>query len=86
MDPIVLVIIIVIAMPLAVVGALAISARLRGPMTRPESHRRVGSLVTEVIPETNPDEDDDREPGPQFAIDSEPPEPDPELRGPQAGL
>ena len=59
MDPFVLVIIIVIATPLAVLGALAISARLRGPAYHPESRRHVSSLVTEAIPEEDPDEDDD---------------------------
>jgi hypothetical protein len=79
-DPIVLVIIVVIAMPLAVVGALAISARLRGPAYRPESRRRVESLVTDVIPEEHPAEDETPHEGPEFTIDSAPPKPDPGRR------
>ena len=81
MDPIVLVIIIAVGMPIAVVAALAISARLRGPAARPESHRRVESLVTDVIPEETPDEDELPDEGPAYSIDSPPPEPDPGLRG-----
>ena len=80
MDPIVLVIIIAVGMPLAVVGGLAYSARLRGPAARKESRRRVGSLVTEVVPEEHPDEADSDDDGPTFSIDSPPPEPDPGLR------
>jgi hypothetical protein len=70
-DPIVLVIIIVVVTPVAVVVALVKSARLRGPLDRPESRQPVGALVTEAIPEERPGEDD---------------EPDPEVRAPQAGL
>jgi hypothetical protein len=70
-DPIALVIIVVVVTPVAVLLALAKSARLRGPLERPESRKPVGTLVTEAIPEEQPGEDD---------------EPDPELRGPQAGL
>jgi hypothetical protein len=66
-------------MPLAVVGALAYSARLRGPTPRKESRQRVGSLVTDAVPEENPDEADGDD-GPSFSIDSPPPEPDPGLR------
>jgi hypothetical protein len=58
MDPLVLVIVIVIGMPLAVAWALAASARLRGPMHRPESRRRVRSLVTEAVPDEPPAEDE----------------------------
>jgi hypothetical protein len=80
-DPIVLVIIIAVGMPLGVVIALAKTAQLRGPAApRPESRKRVGSLVTEAIPEEHPEEDEDPDAGPEFSIDSEPPEPDPELR------
>jgi hypothetical protein len=80
-DPIVLVIILAVGMPLAVVAALAISARLRGPAPRPESRRRVDSLVTEAVPEEHADEGDTEDAGPTFSIDSPPPEPDPGLRG-----
>jgi hypothetical protein len=80
MDPIVLIIVIAIGTPLAVIWALAKSAQLRGPAPRPESRRRVGSLVTQAIPEEHPDETDDEESGPEFSIDSPPPEPDPDLR------
>ena len=80
-DPIVLVIVLAVGMPLAVIAALAVSARLRGPAPRPESRRRVESLVTEAVPEQRPDEDDLADEGPSFGIDSPPPEPDPELRG-----
>lgn len=79
-DPIVLVIIIAVGMPLAVVFALAYSARLRGPASRRESRRRVDSLVTEAIPRHRADEPEGDDPGPQFSIDSPPPEPDPGLR------
>ena len=61
MDPIVLVIVLAVGMPLAVIAALAISARLRGPAPRPESRRRVDTLVTDVIPDQRPDEDDLRD-------------------------
>lgn len=79
-DPIIFAVILVVAMPLAVFGALAISARLRGPMSRPESHKRVESLVTEVIPEEHPHDEEADDPGPSYSIDSAPPEPDPGLR------
>jgi hypothetical protein len=80
-DPIVLVIILAVGMPIAVVAALAVSARLRGPAPRAESHRRVDSLVTDAIPEERADEDDLEDAGPTYSIDSPPPEPDPGLRG-----
>jgi hypothetical protein len=79
-DPIVLVIVIAVGMPVAVVAALAISARLRGPAPRPESRRRVDSLVTDVIPEERPDDSEVDDEGPAFSIDSPPPEPDPGLQ------
>ena len=81
MDPIVLVIVVAVGMPLAVIAALAVSARLRGPAPRPESRRRVESLVTEAVPEERRDEDDLADESPSFRIDSPPPEPDPGLRG-----
>ena len=80
MDPIVLVIVLVIVMPLAAVWALARSAQLRGPAPRRESKRPVGSLVTEAIPEEHPDDEADADDGPDFQIDSPPPEADPGLR------
>jgi hypothetical protein len=80
-DPIVLVIVLVVVVPVAVVGGLAWSARLRGPATRPESRRRVDSLVTDVIPEQHPDDSKVDDEGPAYSIDSPPPEPDPGLRG-----
>ena len=79
-DPVVLVIILAVGMPVAVVGGLAYSARLRGPAPRTESKRRVGSLVTEAVPEARADEADDRDDGPTYSIDSPPPDPDPGLR------
>jgi hypothetical protein len=79
-DPFVLVIIIVILTPLAILGALALSARLRGPAYRAESKRPVESLVTHAIPEEHPDEDKADDDAPEFKIDSEAPEPDPGLR------
>ncbi|MEA2494367.1 MAG: hypothetical protein QOJ29_2278 [Thermoleophilaceae bacterium] len=80
-DPIVLVIIIAVGMPLGVVFALAKTAQLRGPAAPGrESRKRVESLVTEAIPEEHPEDDEDPDAGPEFRIDSEPPEPDPELR------
>jgi hypothetical protein len=78
-DPIVIVIVIAVGMPLAVIWALARSSRLRGPSLRRESRRPVGALVTDAVPEEHRDPDDDREPGPTFSIDSEAPEPDPSL-------
>ena len=80
MDPIVLVIVLAVGMPLAVVGGLAYSARLRGPTPGKESRRRVGSLVTEAVPDKDPDDDDAGDDGPTFSIDSPPPDPDPGLR------
>lgn len=82
MDPIVIAIIIAVGMPLAVLLALAASARLRGPAYRKESRRRVDSLVTEVVPDERRDEDEVGYDEPQFRIDSPPPEPDPGLRRP----
>jgi hypothetical protein len=79
-DPIVLVIIIAVGMPVAVVGGLALSARLRGPATHRESRRRVDSLVTNAIPEEHPHDSELEDEGPEFSIDSPPPEPDPGLR------
>jgi hypothetical protein len=79
-DPIVLVIVLAVGMPLAVVFALAYSARLRGPAVRRETRRRVGSLVTEAIPEQHHDEAEVDEEGPDHSIDSPPPEPDAGLR------
>ncbi len=78
-DPIVLVIALVILMPLATLWALARSSKLRGPVARPEPRGKVGTLVTDVIPEEHPEPDDDTEPGPDFRIDSEPTEPDADL-------
>ncbi|HEX4718121.1 MAG TPA: hypothetical protein VH300_06295 [Thermoleophilaceae bacterium] len=80
MDPIVLVIVIVVGIPLAVIWALAKSAQLRGPAARREPRRPVGSLVTEAIPEEHPYENEPEESGPYYRIDSPPPEPDPVLR------
>jgi hypothetical protein len=79
-DPIVLVIILAVGFPLGVVLALAYAARLRGPAPRKESRQRVGSLVTDVIPDERLDEDEPGDDGPTFSIDSPPPEPDPGLR------
>ena len=80
MDPIVIVIIIAVGMPLGVVLALAYAARLRGPATPKESRQRVGSLVTDAIPEERADDAEVGDEGPDFSIDSPPPEPDPGLR------
>ena len=63
MDPVVIVIVVVVGMPVAVVWALARASRLRGPIYRPESRRPVESLVTEAIPEEHPDPDDDEDTG-----------------------
>ena len=84
MDPIVLVIVLAIVVPLATLWALAKSAQLRGPAPRRESRRRVDSLVTEAIPEEHPEEEAREDGGPDFQIDSAPPEPDPALRPDQA--
>ena len=80
MDPTVLIIVLVIVVPLGTIWALAKSAQLRGPAPRRESHRRVDSLVTEAIPEEHVEEEVTDDDGPDFQIDSEPPEPDPALR------
>ena len=80
MDPIVLVVILVVGFPVGVVLALAYAARLRGPAPRKESRARVGSLVTDVVPEEHPEEADRNDGGAAFSIDSPPPDPDPELR------
>jgi hypothetical protein len=55
-DPLVLVAIIAVGVPLGIVLALAYAARLRGPTMARESRRPVGSLVTEAVPEEHPDE------------------------------
>jgi hypothetical protein len=57
-DPIVLVIVLAVGMPVAVVLALAKAAQLRGPAPRRESRRAVDSLVTEAVPEEQPDDAD----------------------------
>ena len=80
-DPYVLVAIIVIVMPLLVLGGMALSARWRGPVYRSESRRPVESLVTDVIPDDRPEDEDVTDEGPQYSIDSPPPDPDPGLRG-----
>jgi len=85
-DPTILVIIIVIGMPLGVLAGLAYAAKLRGPPARPESRRPVGTLVTDAIPEEHPEDEEGADQGPEFSIDSEPPDPDAGLRGPQSGL
>ena len=54
-----IVIVLVVLMPLAAVWALARSARLRGPAVHRESRREVGPLVTEAIPEEQPEDDED---------------------------
>ncbi|HEX4732934.1 MAG TPA: hypothetical protein VH247_00860 [Thermoleophilaceae bacterium] len=80
MDPIVLVIILAVGVPVLVVGGLAWSARLRGPVTHRESRRRVDSLITEAVPEEHPDDSAVDDEGPAYSIDSPPTEPDPGLR------
>jgi hypothetical protein len=79
-DPTLIVVIVVVVVPVLVVGALAYSARLRGPDTPAESHRRVGALVTEAVPEEHRDDAEVDDEGPAYSIDSPPPEPDPGLR------
>jgi hypothetical protein len=79
-DPIVLVLILAVGMPVAVVLALAKSAQLRGPAPRKESRQRVDSLVTEAIPEEHRDDAGVEYEGPDFSIDSPPPESDAGLR------
>jgi hypothetical protein len=75
MDPIVLVIIVAIGTPVGVIWALSKSAALRGPLPRPESRRPVEALVTDVIPEEHPDDDQVDDDAPDFRIDSAPPDP-----------
>ena len=61
MDPIVIALILIVVMPVAVVWALSASARLRGPLSRPESRRPVQTLVTEAVPEEHPEDEDELE-------------------------
>jgi hypothetical protein len=58
-DPTLLIIAIAVVTPVAIIWALAKSARLRGPATRHESKRPVGSLVTDVVPEDDPGDEND---------------------------
>lgn len=58
MDPWIIVGFAVLVVPVAVIWALAKSAALRGPEPRPGGGRPVESLVTEVIPDDHPEEDD----------------------------
>ena len=54
------------------------SARLRGPIQRPESKKPVEALVTDVIPEEHPEEDEETTDGERLAYEPEsepPPEP-----------
>jgi hypothetical protein len=74
-DPIVIVLLIVVVTPIAVIWALAKSAQLRGPLPRAEGRKPVQALVTDVIPEERPDEDEAQDDGPDFRIDSMPPDP-----------
>jgi hypothetical protein len=61
-DPVVLVIVVAVGMPVAVIWALSRSASLRGPAPRhPESRKPVDALVTDVIPEQVPEDDEDDE-------------------------
>jgi hypothetical protein len=62
-DPIVLVIVLAVGMPLAVIWGLSKSASLRGPAPRGrESRKPVEALVTDVIPEKVPEDDEDEPP------------------------
>ena len=79
-DPTLIVVIVVVVVPVLVVGALAYSARLRGPGTPAESRRRVDALVTEAVPEEHREDAEVDDEGPAYSIDSPPPEPDPGLR------
>ena len=58
-----------------VLWALAKSAQLRGPAPRKHPSRPVESLVTELIPEEHPSEDEDEGAPPTrpYEIESEPP-------------
>jgi len=75
MDPIVVALIILVLVPIAVIWALAKSARLRGPIQRPESKKPVEALVTDVIPEEHPEEDEETTDWerPAYEPESEPP-------------
>ena len=74
-DPIVLVIVLVVVMPVAVLWALTKAASLRGPAFRPQAGKPVEALVTDVVPEEHPDEDDLEDDDPAFTIDSARPDP-----------
>lgn len=64
------VIVLLVAMPVAALWALSKSASLRGPLPRPESRKPVEALVTEVIPDERPEDD---EPAASYEIETEPP-------------
>lgn len=72
MDPIVIIILIAVLLPVAVIWALSKSASMRGPMPRAESRRPVETLVTEALPEEHPDKDAD-ERGPDFDLSRDDP-------------
>jgi hypothetical protein len=57
-DPIVLVIIVAIGTPIGVLWGLSKAAALRGPQVRPESRKPVSALVTDVVPEEHPEDDE----------------------------
>jgi len=58
-DPVVIIILVVVLLPVAVIWALAKSAALRGPAQRRMPRRPVETLVTEAVPEPRADTEDD---------------------------
>ena len=68
-----IVIVVVVVTPVGVVWGLAKSSQLRGPAARPESRRRVQSLVTDAVPEEPRDGDGSVEGGDEIARTASPP-------------
>lgn len=56
-DPWLIILFVAVALPVALIWALAKSTSLRGPEPRPTGKRRVESLVTEVIADDRPEEE-----------------------------
>jgi hypothetical protein len=73
-DPIVVALLLLVLVPVAIIWALSKSAALRGPSVPLSRRKPVEALVTEVIPEGHPeDEEDVSAETPSYEIESEPP-------------
>ena len=77
-----IVIVLVVVVPVAVGWSLVKASQLRGPVSRPQSRRRVESLVTEAVPEERRDKDDIAECAAEFTTNSPPSKPGRGLRNP----